>query len=233
MASLPRVSFVVPALNEELNIAATVQSILSVAPQCCSDYELVLVNDGSTDGTGAVMDRLAAGNPHIRVVHNPRNLGYGGAFKAGAAAATMDYVVRVCADNVTPTTQIARVLAEVGRADIVLPYLTNAREFRSVGRRLGSWAFTFVINTLFGHRIRYYNHCVVFRRQDLQAIQINTNGFAYQAEAVVKLLRAGRTYCEVGVADVDRVHGRSSALKPKNLWRVLVAIRQLYRDVHS
>src|SRR5262245_4720131 len=123
MTSKPTVSFVVPALNEELNIGPTVESILAMATGSCSDYELVLVDDGSTDTTGKVMDELAAKDKHLKVVHNARNLGYGGAFKAGAAAATKDYVVRVCADNVTPTEQIAKVLAEVGKADIVLPYL--------------------------------------------------------------------------------------------------------------
>lgn len=226
----PAVSFVVPALNEEGNIESTVQTILEAGGQSCQDFEIVLVNDGSTDRTGAIIDGLAARHKAVRVVHNERNLGYGGAFKRGAAAAQKDFVVRICGDNVTPVDTLEKVLAQVGKADLVLPYVANP-ELRSWGRRIGSRAFTTLINTLFGQRVHYYNHCVVFRREDLRAITIVTNGFAYQAEAVIKLLKAGCSYVEVGIDDFPRVHGQSTALRPKNLLNCLRAVYKLVWEV--
>lgn len=226
----PTVSFVVPALNEEGNIEATVKNILEAGGRSCRDFEIILVNDGSTDRTGATMDALAARDKTVRVVHNERNLGYGGAFKRGAAAAQKDFVVRVCADDVSPAECLEKILSRVGKADLVLPYLTNP-EFRSCGRRFGSWGFTTLINTLFGQRVRYYNHCVVFRRENLKAITIMTNGFVYQAEAVVKLLKAGCSYVEVGIYDVPRVRGHSSALRPKNLLNCFRAVYGLVWEV--
>jgi glycosyltransferase involved in cell wall biosynthesis len=226
----PTVSFVVPALNEEGNIEATVKTILEAGGHSCRDFEIILVNDGSTDRTGATMDGLAARHTTVRVVHNERNLGYGGAFKRGAGAAQKDFVVRVCADDVSPAECLEKILSQVGKADLVLPYLTNP-EFRSWGRRFGSWGFTTLINTLFGQRARYYNHCVVFRRENLKAITIVTNGFVYQAEAVVKLLKAGCSYVEVGIYDVPRVHGHSSALRPKNLINCFRAVYGLVWEV--
>ncbi len=228
--SKPAVSFVVPALNEEKNIEATVKHILEAGRQSCRDFEIILVNDGSIDRTGAIMDELAVRHRTVRVVHNERNSGYGGAFKRGAAVAQKDYVVRVCADDVSPAECLEKTLHEVGKADLVLPYLTNS-EVRSLGRRFCSWGFTTLINALFGQRVRYYNHCVVFRRENLKAITIVTNGFVYQAEAVVKLLKAGCTYVEVAVYDVPRVHGKSTALRPKNLLNSFRAVYGLVREV--
>jgi glycosyltransferase involved in cell wall biosynthesis len=231
-SSSHRVSFVFPALNEAGNIEAAVHSVQqALANKPLAAYELILVNDGSTDETGAIMDRLAQHSDHIRVVHNPRNLGYGGAFKRGAAAARLDYVIRICGDNSVPVHAIELILEQLGRADLVIPYIANP-ELRSWGRRIASRGFTIIINFLFRQRVRYYNHAVAFPRHLLESIQIVTDGFAYQAEALVKLLKAGCTYVEVGVVDLPRVHGKSTALRPRNLWRVLTAIVRLMQEIH-
>jgi glycosyltransferase involved in cell wall biosynthesis len=224
------VSFVVPALNEEGNIEVAVKAIFDAVNGRVQDYEIVLVNDGSTDQTGTIMERMAAGNERMRVVRNPQNLGYGGAFKAGAAAARMDYVVRICGDHSVAPQAISVILDQIGRADLVLPYIANP-ELRPWGRRLASRGFTIIINTLFGQRVRYYNHAVAFPREYLEAITITTNGFAYQAEALVKLLKAGCSYVEVGVLDQPRVFGTSTALRPKNLLSVFKAIVNLVREM--
>ncbi|HUI07373.1 MAG TPA: glycosyltransferase family 2 protein [Verrucomicrobiae bacterium] len=226
----PTVSFVVTALNEEGNINATVDSIRSAIQGRLDDYEMILVNDGSTDRTGEVMEKLAASADRIQVVHNPKNLGFGGAFKSGAVRARKEYVVRICGDNAVPAEGIGVVLDRIGQADLVIPYIANP-QFRSWGRRLGSRTFTKIINTCFGLSVHYYNHCVVFPRDLLNSITIVTNGFAYQAEAVVKLLKAGCSYVEVGVNDLPRFQGESTALKPKNVLNVVRAIFSLNRAV--
>jgi len=228
-----RVSFVFPALNEEGNIEAAVASVRQALEKTpLADYELILVNDGSTDRTGTVMDQLAVQYEKIRVVHNPRNLGYGGAFKRGAAEARLDYVIRICGDNSVPLQGIVLILGRLGQADLVIPNIANP-ELRSWGRRIASRGFTVIINLLFGQHVRYYNHAVAFPRELLNSIRISTDGFAYQAEALVKLLKAGCTFVEVGVADLERVHGKSTALRPQNLWKVLTAIVGLMREINQ
>lgn len=229
----PSVSFVVPALNEERNIQGATRTCQAAAEDLVSDYEIILVNDGSQDRTGAVMDDLASTSPHIRVVHNPRNLGFGGAFKAGLVVARMEYVVRICGDDQVPVVGVRRILAEIGNADLVIPYIANPAEFRSWGRRFGSWGFTTLVNSLFGLRVPYYNHCVVFRRDAAQGVRIATDGFAYQAEAVVKLLRAGYTFVPIGINDMARIHGKSTALRPRNLLKVVRAIGDLFWEVRK
>lgn len=230
---MPSVSFIVPALNEERSIKGAARTCEASAEGLASDYEIILVNDGSQDLTGEVMDALARGSPQIRVVHNPCNLGFGGAFKAGLAHAKMDYVIRICGDDQVPVAGVRSILAELGNADLVVPYIANPAEFRSWGRRFGSWGFTTLVNYLFGLRVPYYNHSVVFRREAVQGIQIATDGFAYQAEALVKLLLAGYTFVPIGINDLARIHGKSTALRPRNLLKVVKAICDLFWEVRK
>lgn len=219
-------SFVVPAFNEERNIAATVETILGAIGKEWPDYEIVMVNDGSGDGTGAVMAALAAANPRIRVVHNRVNLNLGGAYKRGLEAATKDFVMMVPGDNGFDIDSLRAVLRGVGTADILIPYVTNTA-IRSPFRSLASRSFTRFINALFGLKVRYYNGPVVHRTELLRTISIRTNGFAYQAEALVKMLAKGCSYAECPVRIQDRAVGRSSAMKLKNQVAILMTILRL------
>lgn len=222
------VSFVVPALNEGEAVRGSVREIIKAAEGRLDDYEIILVNDGSTDNTGEVIDRLAADHAFAHVVHNERNLGFGGAYKRGVAAANLNYVMMVPGDDAHPAPGLAPILDQVGEADIVVPYVLNP-ESRSWFRRLLSRSFVLLLNTLFGRRLRYYNGLVVHRRDLLNEITITTDGFSYQAEALIKLLRRGATYVEVGVLISERKGGRSSALKPRNVAAVLRTVWYLWR----
>ena len=230
-AALDRVgvSFVVPALDEQENIRATVDEVLEAAKGLGS-FEVILVDDGSTDDTGRIMDELAAGHPAIAVVHNRPNRGLGGAYKVGLARASQEYVMLVPGDNSFPADCLRQILAVVGQADVVVPYRLNP-EARGLGRRIGSSGFTTVLNLLFGLRIRYYNGLVVHRTALVRSIDIETDGFAYQAEALIKLLRQGHSYVEVGTIIEERRQGASKALRPKNLLSVARTIIRLWRSV--
>ena len=88
----PSISCFFPAFNDEATIAGLVEQALAVLSELSDDYEVVVVNDGSTDGTAAVLDRLARERPRLRVVHHGRNRGYGGALRTGFEAASKDLV---------------------------------------------------------------------------------------------------------------------------------------------
>lgn len=230
ISTLPSVSFVVLALNEEADIETSVNMILAaVKRSTLSDYEIVLVDDGSTDATGEIMERLAASNSRFKVTHNERNLGLGGAYKRGLALASCEYVMIVAGDNAIPLSDMSLLLEQIGKADIILPYVTN-RTLRPLVRRITSWGYSTIINLLFGLRIHYYNGMLP-RRQLLNQITITTDSYAFQAEAVVKLIRAGATYFEIGLPNTPCGEGRSVALEPKRLLAVLKGVFNLAREI--
>src|SRR5690349_19325189 len=124
MASLPTFCFVIPCFNEEDNVGATVGAVRE-AMGSRGDYEIVLVNDASTDRTLELMQALAAVDPRIRVLDNPSNLGFGGSYKRGARAATATYVMMLPGDDGFPAQSIAEIVSHAGEADIIIPVVTN------------------------------------------------------------------------------------------------------------
>jgi dolichol-phosphate mannosyltransferase len=217
------VSFVVPCFNEEDNVAATVQSIRRAVEQSY-DYEIILVDDCSSDRTWERMRELAADDPRIRPLRNEANSGLGGSYKRGIATARMAYAILVPGDDGFPSASIAEILSHMGEADIVVPEVGNPG-VRAPLRVFASRAFTAIVNGLFLLDIRYYNGAVLHRTDLLQQIEITTNSFAYQAEALVKLVARGASYVHCQVRIQERAGGRSSALKLKNqiaVWKTLL-----------
>jgi dolichol-phosphate mannosyltransferase len=224
------VSFIVFALNEERNIAATVETLRrAVADAAVKDFQIVLVDDGSTDNTGKIMDDLASTDDKLTVVHNERNLGPGGAFKRGATAARCEYLMPIAGDNAAPAESITATVVHLGEADILIVYIANS-EIRSFRRQLGAYAFKTIINVLFGYRMPYYNGAVP-RRELFNKINIDSDGYAFFAEMVVKLMRLGSSHVTIGVEHTVDANASSSALKPKNLIKVFRDLIHLVRDV--
>ena len=93
------ISVIIPALNEEANVVATVNEVLTALGDRFEDYELLIFDDGSHDRTGELMDDLAKTNPRIRVTHNDRSRNLGGVYKQGIALARFDYLFLVPGDN--------------------------------------------------------------------------------------------------------------------------------------
>ena len=229
MTDRPWICFVVPCFNEEDNVAPTVESIRAAAG-AERPFEIVLVDDCSTDRTLERMHALADADPRIRVVHNPVNLSLGGAYKRGVAVAEAEYVIMIPGDDGFPAPSIAEIIRHAGEADIVIPVVTNSG-VRARHRALASKGFTTLLNWLFWLDIGYYNGAVLHQTAQLHTIEIKTNSFAYQAEAVVKLIARGATYAHCYVSIQERAAGRSSALNWRNQLAVWRTIGHLVADV--
>lgn len=214
------VTVIMPALNEEANLEAAVENAVNLLTPYTSDWEILVFNDGSTDSTGEIAERLAAGNPKISAIHHstPRNLG--GVYKAGVARATKEYLLMLPGDNENGSETARRILDRAGVADIIVPYVVNTK-VRAFGRRTLSLLFVKLINLLSGCRLKYYNGTVLHRTANLKSLPFKTNGFGYQAEILVSLIRSGCSYEEVGVELAPRESAsRSSALGLNNLLQV-------------
>ena len=223
MTTVPTFCFVIPCFNEENNVELTVGSVRE-AMGSRGEYEVVLVNDASTDRTLERMQALAAVDPCIRVLDNPSNLGFGGSYKRGARAATATYVMMLPGDDGFPAQSIAEIVSHAGEADIIIPVVTNPGA-RTWLRATVSKGFTALLNWTFWLNVGYYNGAVLQRNDLLRGIEITTNSFAYQAEALVKLIARGATYKHCHVRIQERTTGRSSALSLKNqiaVWKTVL-----------
>lgn len=230
----PSVAFVVPALNEEANLEPTVRGILKALEGRPNPGRILVFDDGSTDATGALADRLAAADPRVRALHNGRTMGLGYNYFHGLELASEDYVMMVPGDNEIPETAIQILLDQLGKADLIVPYLTGS-EARPWGRRLVSRAFVMTLNLLFGLSLKYYNGPCLLKRALVLSVPVRTEGFAYMAAILVTLLGEGHSYVEVAIPLQFRSHGSSKAVRWKNiasvlgtLWRLLVQPRKKF-----
>ena len=220
------VSFVVPALNEEGVVEAVIREIWTTLDALIASYEIILIDDGSTDRTGEIMDRLARELPHMRVLHNMPNIGLGASYRRGVAEARLDYVMMLCGDGGVPASSLPPIIARIGAADIVVPYMLNLKQIKTPLRYLVSRAYTHLLNLLSGHRLNYYNGLPVHRRALLDQVTMTSSGFGFQGEILVKLLKSGCTFVQVGVMGAETTN-KTSVFRIKNLLSVAFTVIKL------
>lgn len=225
-------SVIVAALDEEHDLEDAVRTVREAVARRFADWEVLIVNDGSRDGTGPIADALAARHPRVRAIHHPATRGLGACFKTGLAAARMDHVMLVNGKNDTPAEALDALFARIGEADLVIPYTLNTGE-RPLARRLLSRAFAGLLNALFRLHLRYYNHSVVYPRDLVRSVRIRTDSHAFQAEALVKLLKRGCSFVEVGVRDRFDPARRTRAFRPANVLGVASFLVMTPWDVYG
>ncbi len=223
-------TIVVPALNEENDLANSVQAAISAAQSLHLDFEILIIDDGSTDATPLIAGELASGDRRIRAISNGRNLGLGGSYKIGIREARGEYLFWVPADDAHPVAGLAQVLEKLGETDMVIPAPCND-EVRAGHRRFISKSFTFLINRMFKLDLPYYNGLVLHRTALLRGIDIKTNSFVFQAEAIVKLLNQGQAYMTIPyeIKPEQRKTGKVFVLK--NIFAVCLALARLFAEL--
>jgi dolichol-phosphate mannosyltransferase len=224
------ISIVIPALNEETVVEGVVRDISKQVAASFTDYEIILIDDGSTDKTGDIMERLATELPNVRAIHNPRNIGLGSSYQRGLAEARCDYLMMLCGDGGMPAASLPPIFAAVGSADIVVPFITNLKQIKSPVRYFTSRTYTNLLNVLFGQKIKYYNGLPVHRVDLLRQLRINSTGFAFQGEILTKLLRSGCSMTEVGVLGAEMTKN-STAVRFKSLVNIAKVLTLLVWEV--
>jgi glycosyltransferase involved in cell wall biosynthesis len=205
---MPSLSIVIPAYNEEANVAAAVEEVSRVAQAMSQDYEIILVNDGSRDRTGEIArTELAPRVPNFRVVEHSPNRGYGGALKAGFAAATKDLIAFTPADKQFKFDEIDLLLAKL-TPGVTLVSGWRVHRQDSFIRRLNGLGWNTVVRFLFGRTIHDID-CgfKVFRREVLNHIHIESNGAMIDTEILAEMKARGYKLADVPVTHLPRVAG--------------------------
>lgn len=232
------ITLFVACYNEKDGIIPTLNTAVAAMEEIGLAYDIVVVDDASTDESGMLVERFCAENPHlpIKLVRNPVNMGLGSNYAEAAFQGRGEYYRLVCGDNVESKETLVSLFKHVGEADLVLPY--QARSARGFVRRTISSTFTALINFIGGHQIRYYNGCAICRRWDVMRWHSNSHGFGFQADLIVRLLDMGASYVEVPVIPSERDGGTSKAFTLTNICSVAhsvmdLAIRRLARVLYA
>lgn len=225
-------SVIIPALNEEANIDSAVRSVIKAVSGLVADYEIIVVDDGSSDETGNIAARLAHELPNLTVVHNGVNMGVGHSLLRGFRVASKQFVTCFPGDNDMAWQSLRNILAAGGNTDLVISYIADNRH-RSLVRRLLSSSFVGLLNVVFALRLKYYNGPFVFPRDKLVGLNIKSDGLGIISECIVKLIKVeGCSYTQVPFEHIGRKAGKSTALSRKSIASVMRSLRLLVVDVY-
>lgn len=223
-ARLSELSYFFPAHNEEGNVEALVHDALVALPGMAERFEIIIVNDGSSDRTGALADGLAAANPDtVRAVHHPTNLGYGAALRSGFRVARFDWVGFTDGDRQFAVKDLGRLtarIAEPDNPDVVVGF--RIRRADPPIRSLYAKSYRLANRILFGLRVTDVDcACKLFRRTSLSGLRVESAGAFFSAELLIKLRAAGRSVVEVGVPHYARTVGSATGARPAVVLRAV------------
>jgi len=222
-------TIIISALNEEDLIEVTVKEILDVSRSALQNFELILVNDGSSDRTGEIMDDIQKNNDEVMVIHNESACGLGQAFCDGVDRAKYDKAVIFVGDREISVAGIKNLYEAVGKADLVLGYRDNQYHARLFKRYIISKIFRIVMVLLFGYKIRDFHGIPIYPVKLVRELDLKLIGYTFQVEVIVKLLRRNVAFVEVPFSINEEEEGRSQVFRMKTLKDFFSMIVHLFR----
>jgi glycosyltransferase involved in cell wall biosynthesis len=228
----PSLSVFFPAHNEVDNIGPLTEKTVGVLEKSgVEDYEVIIVNDGSTDGTRELSDELSGKHPKVRAVHHEVNQGYGAAVWTGIRSCRMEYLFFTDGDGQFDTGEIALFLPHMREYDAILGY--RIRRADPWHRKLFGWGWThMVIRPFLGIAVRDLDCAFkMFRRDLFEDVEQEAGGAMVTAEILAKLKKKGFTYREIGVHHYPRTAGEQSGGSPKVILRAFRELFGLWRKL--
>ena len=223
-------SLIVPALNEEGNIGTVCEELSRAAEKRLKDYEILVFDDASRDKTSEVVKNLQKKNPHIVLIRNHSSQGLGRIYWSGIMRARSKYAMLIPGDNQVVAESLHDIFDAVGTVDVIVTYIKNM-EVRPFWRQFVSKVFTGLLNFLFGFKLQYFNGPCVLRTDLARQYVPYTSGYAYMAVMLVKLLKLGARYKQMGFDLQERTYGSTKAFRVKNILSVIKNVTLLYWNV--
>lgn len=218
------ISIIFPAYNEEDNIAQAVGQAVHCMQLLFRDWEVIVVDDGSQDKTGEIIDGLAEQNPRVIALHHAPNQGYGAALKTGILNASKELLFFCDSDLQFHLSELVLPLTWIEQYDIVIGY--RAKRQDPLHRRLNALGWKTLVRLLLGLKVKDIDCAFkLFRSVVFQAIQIDAVGAMVNTDILVQALRTGFKIKEIPVTHFPRRQGKQTGA---NLHVVLKAFKELF-----
>ncbi|HUF19002.1 MAG TPA: glycosyltransferase family 2 protein [Thermoanaerobaculia bacterium] len=227
------ISVVLPVYNEEKNLEHAITLTVAALDSFASDYEIIVVDDASTDMSVEIISGVMTSNNRIRLIRHAENLKLGRSLKTGFESARMDLVLYMDADlPVDPNVLGDAIRAmEVTRADVIAGYRFD-RTTEGFKRSIYSWGYNQLISVLFGWPYRDINFAFkLMRREVLDAVELKSDGSLIDAELIVKAKNLGFAVQQLGIDYYPRIRGRSTLSSPAVIFKILRELVSLYSDM--
>ncbi len=219
------ISVFFPCYNEQDNITRVVEQALTVLEKLNADFEVIIVNDGSSDSTGQIADEIAGQKDRVKVVHHGTNLGYGAALQTGFKAATKELVFYTDGDGQFDINEMPPLLRLMEQYDIVSCYRLNRQD--NLIRKINGWCWTKLVCLLFGMKIRDIDCAFkLYKREIFDHIKVVSTGALIDAEILARAVRKGYRVTQQGIHHYPRTAGAQTGA---NLRVILRAFKELLR----
>lgn len=227
------ISVFFPCHNEAENVEQVIGNALEHLPAVADDFEIIIVNDGSTDDTAARAAAVAGSDSRVRVVSHPTNFGYGRALRTGFEAAKGDLIFCADGDGQFSLADLPPVVDALNGHGFVLGYRINRAD--PFYRRLNAWLWGLSVRFLLGFRVRDLDCGFKLYRREAVPVEdfISGRGAAISAELIARALRGGYSFTQVGVTHYPRQAGVQSGNSPRVILNSFLDIIQLWRGLRS
>lgn len=211
----PTITVLFPAYNEEANIRRTIERAMAAMRERFEAFELLILDDGSGDGTGAIADELARTWPEeITVLHNGRNLGLGETLYRGFQCAKGRLVIQNAMDYPLDLRDLDKMMPRLEEADIVVAVRKSHAGY-SLYRLLTSKVNRFLLRLLFEPQLRDYNYTQLFKKEVLKVVRPTTRSTVFLApEIIIRAHEMGFRIEEVEIDFHPRLLGEATSGKP-------------------
>lgn len=219
-----------PCYNEEANVEKLTRQTVAVLEGLASDWEIILVNDGSRDRTGALADALAKADGRVRVVHHATNGGYGAALRSGFKAARKDYVFFTDGDGQFDIRELKTFLERREEADILCGCRRHRQDkwIRKVNSACWAWMVQRVLDFRCGDVDGAFK---LFRREIFDRIELKSNGAMISAEVLARASHLGYTMISLPVTHLPRTAGAATGAKISVILKAFKELLKLRKDI--
>ncbi|HKJ23714.1 MAG TPA: glycosyltransferase family 2 protein [Myxococcota bacterium] len=226
----PELSILYPVFDEAGNVPTLLDETRRWAPRVAGRFEVIVVDDGSRDGSVEAVERARAGDARIRIVRHERNRGYGAALRTGLRAARGRLIFFTDADLQFDLSELEGLLAHAESFDVVAGYRAPRRD--PWPRRVLAFGWGTIVRAVFGLRVRDIDCAFkVFRREVIDAIPIASIGAFVNTEILLRAEQAGFRIHQVPVTHHPRRHGRQSGARPRVIGRALLELGRFWREL--
>lgn len=227
-ANVPSLSVFFPAYNEQENIGPLLDEALKIVPKLADDFEIIIVNDGSSDKTGEIVRQYVKKNRKIRLVEHRENQGYGAAVWSGFKAAKKDVVFFCDSDRQFKLSELKNFLILLRDHDVVIGYRKPRRD--PVMRLLNAKGWKALLYLLFGLKIKDIDCAFkAFKREALRGIEIKSRGAMLSAELIYRLSKKGASIAQIPVGHYPRRAGRATGANLKVITKAFRELWEVYR----
>ena len=226
------ISVFFPCYNEQENVRRTVEKALDVLEKLNADFEVIIVDDGSSDKTGRIADEIAGDHDKVKVVHHGSNLGYGAALQSGFKAATKELVFYTDGDGQFDINEMPPLLDLMEQYDIVSCYRLNRRD--PLIRKINAWCWTRLVCFLFGLKVRDIDCAFkLYKREIFDKIEMSSTGALIDAEILARAAHKGYRITQKGVHHYPRTAGAQTGANIRVILRAFKELFKLQRRIRN